>query len=623
MAALAETRDAGSSLPLPDSVRRICCIGDSITYGQGVAPRQTLAMHVARFANVAYPDQIVWVDNRGQSSGNIWHSWAPFARLLEDVRYDAAILSICQNDAQIFESNSVAYGDADGRTWTRDGALTPLLRRTMADLAQTATRRNLCLLLDFYTLWDSDAPLIEAVARECESVGLPFVDLLQFLKNESGVSIAEFVASPFDGHPSDSGHHAAARRMVEELLRHWRPASDTSSVAERLVAACDEAVRNGWATDDVLHWALLVLDAKEIVSRRRRGKDPNLALGDLAGARAAVESRYRSWYARRAAAVQSHLLHERRDDLWVTLDRAYTSVRNLDEIAFVMERFHEGPVVAELWAMLEKAGYYAAPGRLAPLPQDLAAQLLAVADASASLAANEQASAAAAFHSIRRDFERNLRALAALLPRQLQMAALDVDALRLWQVTHNLVSSAWTYLQAFAEATARTVAAMPQQPVFFTTVDVRVERNKNRPKRSGVCNLTVEIDYVEPLRARRSDKLWAGMGEDAYVYRFEMPLLLLGTVGVGVPAWDERHKSFLEGDLRLARVEIANFPPDPPRTRRPFVWQPPEDGPPIHWLKLDRLAPLVDMPQPAQEGISSSGEPRPGLLGRIRTLWAS
>lgn len=621
MAALVETRDVGSALPLPASVRRICCLGDSITYGQGVAPRQTLTMHIARFANVAYADQIVWVDNRGQSSGNVWHSWAPFARLLEDVRYDAAILSICQNDAQIFESNTVRYGDADSRTWIRDGALTPLFQQTIAELAQTTTRRKLCLLLDFYTLWDSDAPLVEAVARECAAVGLPFVDLLQFLKNESGLSIAEFVASPFDGHPSDSGHHAAARRLVEELRRHWKPAPDTSSVAERLVAACDEAVRNGWATDDVLHWASLVLDAKEIVSRRRRGKDANLVLGDLAGARAAVEDRYRSWYARRAAAVQSVLLHDHRDELWTALDRAYTSVRNLDEIAFVMERFHEGPVVAELWALLEQAGYYTASGRLSPLPPDLAAELLAIADASASLAANEQASFAAAFHSVRCDFERNLRALAALAPRQ--VGAHDANALRLWQVTHNLVTSAWTYLREFAEATSKTSATMPQKPVFFTTIDVRVERNKSRPKRGGVYNLTVDVDYAEPLRARRSDKLWASADEDAYVYRFEMPLLLLGNVSIGVPAWDGLHKAFLEGDLRVARVEIANFPPDSPRTPRPFIWRPPEAADPIHWLKLERLALSVDMPQAAWEGISSSKKPQPGLLGRIRTLWAS
>src|SRR5262245_11555830 len=99
MAALAETRDVGSSLPLPEGVRRLCCIGDSITYGQGVAPRQTLAAHVSHFVNMAYPEQLVWVDNCGQSSGNIWHSWVAFARLVETVKFDGAIFSLCQNDA--------------------------------------------------------------------------------------------------------------------------------------------------------------------------------------------------------------------------------------------------------------------------------------------------------------------------------------------------------------------------------------------------------------------------------------------------------------------------------------------------------------------------------------------
>ncbi|WP_422002577.1 SGNH/GDSL hydrolase family protein [Reyranella sp.] len=622
MAALAETRDVGSTLALPASVRRICCLGDSITYGQGVAPRQTLAMHVARFANIAYPDQIVWVDNRGESSGNIWHAWAPFARLLDDVRYDAAILSICQNDAQIFESNSVRYGEADGRKWVEDGALAPLLQRTVADLAQTAARHGLCLLLDFYTLWDSDAPLIEAVSRECDAVGLPFVDLLQFLREESGLSAAEFVASPFDGHPSDSGHHAAARRLVEELRRHWQPPADPTPVAERLLAACDEAMRAGWAADDILHWALLVLDAKEIVSRRNRGRHPDLVLGDLAGARAAIEDRYRGWYARHAAAAQAALDRGRRDELWTTLDRAYTSVRNLGEIAFVLERFHEGPVVAELWDLLARAGYYTAPGRLSPLPADLAAHLLAVADASATLAASEQASFGRAFHAVRRDFERNLRALAALLSRERRIAAFDANALRLWQVAHNLVTSTWTSLEEFARATSGTAAALPPKPVLFTTVDVRVERNTARPRRGGLCNLTVEIDYIEPLRARRSDKLWASMDEDTYAYRFEVPLLLLGDVGIGVPAWDDRHKAFLEGDLRLARVEIGNFRADATWTRRSFLWQPPEAAPPLHWLKLDRLALFAEIPRAERQGTSSPIEAQGGLFGKIRTLWS-
>src|SRR5262249_50644998 len=150
MAALAETRDVGSHLPLPSSVRRLCCVGDSLTYGQGVAPRQTLAAHVARYANMAYLDQLIWVDNLGHSSGNIWHSWGSFARLAESVRFDAAIFSLCENDAQIFESNAVRY---DGTApWLQDGSLTPVLRRTFEEIKRVVARFGIHLIVDFYTM---------------------------------------------------------------------------------------------------------------------------------------------------------------------------------------------------------------------------------------------------------------------------------------------------------------------------------------------------------------------------------------------------------------------------------------------------------------------------------------
>src|SRR6185369_7136103 len=221
MAALAETRDVGSHLVLPSSVRRLCCIGDSLTYGQGVAPRQTLSTHLARFVNMIYLEKLIWIDNLGQSSGNIWHSWAPFARLAESIHFDAVIFSLCQNDAQIFESNTVQYPDA--APWVQDGKLTPILQQTFEELKRVSDSLGTRLIVDFYTLWDVDAPLVDAVAWECSRVGLRFVDLLRFLKEESGLSIAEFVASPFDGHPSGNGHRAAARRLVDELRECWVP----------------------------------------------------------------------------------------------------------------------------------------------------------------------------------------------------------------------------------------------------------------------------------------------------------------------------------------------------------------------------------------------------------------
>ena len=624
MAALAETRDLGSSLALPSDVRRICCIGDSVTYGQGVAPRHTLAMHIARFANMAYPDQLVWVDNRGQSSGNIWHAWVPFARLAEILRYDAAILSLCHNDAQIFESNSVQYADVDSRSWLREGSLAPLLRRTIADLARTAAERKLCLIIDFYTLWDKDAPLVEAVRRECESAGLPFVDLLRFLKDESGLSVAEFSASPFDGHPSDSGHRAAARRVVEELtVQWWPPEAEGAPVADRLVAACDQAIRDGWAVDDILNWASEVLDAKQTVERRQRARGGAVAFGDLVGARAAIEQRYQRWYAGRIAAVQARLLHDRVDKPSALLETAYASIRNLDEMSFVLQRLGDGADATELWALLEGGGYFTQAKRLHDLPADLRALLVGLADHAASLPAIDHGPFGLSFAGLRRDFEGNLRTLAALLPETLDSSRLDLPSTRLWQVARYLAEAAWVYVRQFAEATGQLASRLPRKPVFFTTVDVRVERDGRRPKRGGVFNLTVEMDYMEPLRGRRSEKLWAGADEDIHIYRFELPMLLLGDVGIGVPGWDGMHKLFLDGELRLARVEIGNFAPDAQRTYRPIVWLPPQGAKPVHWVKFERLS-LLGQEGGEVKGVGPSASAKTRMMSlrdKMRRLW--
>jgi hypothetical protein len=532
---------------------------------------------------MAYLDQLIWVDNLGHSSGNIWHSWVSFARLAESVQFDAAIFSLCENDAQIFESNAVHYDKT--APWMQDGSLTPVLRRTFEEIGQVASRIGTHLLIDFYTMWENDAPLVEAVGRECARLGLSFVDLLHFLKEESGLSIAEFSASPFDGHPSDSGHRTSARRIVEELRQHWTPAPAAGGMlSDRLVAACDQAVRDGWSPDDITQWALLVLEGKEIVARRRRSGPEAAFLGDLARARAMIEQRYRTWYHRRMRSAQARSLYEDREKLEAILEGGYTAVRNLGEIAFVLESFKEGDVTAQLWSLIRGAGYYTEQGRLQDLPINLKAQLLTMCE-SASASDDTVSPLLSKFAQLRHDYAYALRRLAGLLPDKLRPKKLGPNLGQLWKVAHNLVKVARYYLTQFEGIASGRREALGQA-AYFTTVDVRVERDRHRPKRGGVFSLTLEIDYIEPTRARRRDKLWAGADEDVYLYRFEMPLLLFGDVGVGVPEWDDLHRRFLEGELRLADISISNHVDGRTSVSQ---WRPAPSASATHWVKLDRL----------------------------------
>lgn len=587
MAALAETRDVGSRLALPATVRRFCCIGDSLTYGQGVAPRQALSMHVARFANMVYFDQLVWVDNLGQSSGNLWHSWVPFTRLADTIRFDAAIFSICQNDAQIFESNTVSYGSDVEPTWLADGKCHPFVRKTIADIAAFAARRDIHVLLDFYSFWERDRPLIDALQRECRAANLPFLDIQRFVQEESGLSAVEFRASPFDGHPSDAAHRLVARRIVEELRDNWSPKTRPyGTVADRLVDACAQAVDDGWPPDDITHWALTVVEAKQTVARRRRSASDRAALGDLQKAKDAIEQRYGSWYAKSVAAAGSQ--REQRESLGLLLERGYSSLRNLDELIFILEHFQQPEEAASLWALLDRRGYYNEPGRLQPLPADVKAQYLALAGRPAAGPSLPSPASSSSQH-LRRDLDYNLRRLAELLPNKVLPTTFDPSQRRLWELGHYLVSAARSYLDEFDNEVRIAPAGLQAPPAFYTVVDVRIERDMHRTKRGGVFNLTVDADYIVPQRMRRSEKLWAGADEQIHVYRFELPLLLLGDLGIGVPDWDEKHRLFLEGELRIASIDVWNGSGELDAARRAFHWEPVPGAAPSHWISLERL----------------------------------
>jgi acyl-CoA synthetase (AMP-forming)/AMP-acid ligase II len=120
------------------------------------------------------------------------------------------------------------------RTWFADDKCHPFVRQSIAAFA---ARRDFYMVLDFYSSWGSDRPLVDALEHECRAANPPFVDILRYVREESGLSAVEFRASPFDGHPSDAAHRLVARRIIEELRDNWSPKTKPDgTVDERLVA---------------------------------------------------------------------------------------------------------------------------------------------------------------------------------------------------------------------------------------------------------------------------------------------------------------------------------------------------------------------------------------------------
>jgi hypothetical protein len=240
-----------------------------------------------------------------------------------------------------------------------------------------------------------------------------------------------------------------------------------------------------------------------------------------------------AWYGGRAIGAQAKLLYDRRNALETALERAHAVLRNFDELTFTLESLHDGAISADLWKLIANAGYYTQNTRLQELPINLKNQWRQISLEVLPSDVVDGPLYLGQYSKQRADFADDLIRLETLLPDKLNARTFSVGRRSLWQLAQYSVNAALHYFRELERTCAGTSVNFGEKPVFFTTIDVWVARDTDRPRRGGVFNLIVEIDYVEPVRARRRCKIWAGADEDLCIFRFEMPLLLFRDIGSG------------------------------------------------------------------------------------------
>ena len=244
-------------------------------YGFGGPERHSFPHHFFRILNAAYPDKLIFTDNFGQTSGNLWNSWPLFKALATSRRFDAVVFSMCQNDLELFSSNGVWF-DNDWLKTFKEGSPTWVAGSELfAEIASWRDERGIDVLVMFYTFHPDDRPMIDRVAARCAELNLPFVDMLDFFEHQTALTTATYAVSEFDGHPSNMAHELAARRIAREFVsRDFLSSAPTApgSVEANMAAAIRSMFYQGMASDVVLQWALEVSEVKATSLRRQVGK---------------------------------------------------------------------------------------------------------------------------------------------------------------------------------------------------------------------------------------------------------------------------------------------------------------------------------------------------------------
>lgn len=256
-----------------ESLRRYAFIGDSTAYGFGVAPDQTLPAVAERQMNELLPAWPVEAVNFGVGGYNLWNSWLAFK--YGPQVYDGVVLTLCSNDADLFErSYRVRYAAPQHNRWEGANPSGRAVERCFDDIASFSQEWALPVAVVYYNADDyrDGLRIGEIIGDLCAARGFPYIDTFAHYRDRH-LKREDLLVSSADAHPSVAAHEAVGRHLAATLKRlGWLGESDASEISaapDRILASAHAMVeKDHYPPEAALHWALGALAAKSRVARR-------------------------------------------------------------------------------------------------------------------------------------------------------------------------------------------------------------------------------------------------------------------------------------------------------------------------------------------------------------------
>jgi lysophospholipase L1-like esterase len=269
----------------PD-VFRIVCLGDSLTFGCGVMPHNTLPSQLATLLNRSLWEPVVEVVNAGICGFSLYDEWNFYCHHVNRFNPDLLLIILCPNDAELF-SVQRNYEDHVKACWDEQGNHLPYFRKAIARVGKQVSALGLPCLIAFYDIsGEQDAEKYASVTKGiCDENGLSFVSLAaEFTGEYSGRNNPGMNVSSVDRHPSGLAHQVAAQRLARHLTHgDLIPAGGARVREEELYRT---VMRVGtFLNDNGLQPELCISRMREILEAKRSGRAraalaPELLVGE-------------------------------------------------------------------------------------------------------------------------------------------------------------------------------------------------------------------------------------------------------------------------------------------------------------------------------------------------------
>jgi len=265
----------------PEGVTRVLCLGDSLTFGQGVLPHEAYPAVLEEHLNRFCWERAVEVVNLGACGHSLHDSVSGFALRGEAMEPDVVVLTLCNNDAELYcAPEGLSYVGHLGRNWNPQGPVFPLFRRALAGFKARLDASGVPLVLCFLSVTGecpTDKRVATQIADEARALGIDFLDLsLEFTGPQSASADPGLFVSKADEHPAPPAHRLIAMRLARHLLTAGplagggEPQAHEADVARRCVDAARAMVAAGRPPEAACSWLLLALGAKRQSRARLR-----------------------------------------------------------------------------------------------------------------------------------------------------------------------------------------------------------------------------------------------------------------------------------------------------------------------------------------------------------------